>query len=269
MEIKIINVEGKEVGKENLPTQFNEPYRPDLIKRAVLSLLSGSRQRYGSDPEAGMKHASEVSKRRREYRGCYGFGISRVNRKVMSRRGTRMNWVGDFSPQTVGGRRAHPPKAEKILEEKINNKERRKAIRSAMAATFNKEIVLNRGYELPTEFPFIINEDFENIQTTKEAQVILEKLGFKGILEKTAIKKVRAGKGKMRNRKYQKKRGILVVVEKECPIMKSLNNIPGVDVVEANALNAHLLAPGNLPGRLTLWTKNAIKRIRDENLYKI
>ena len=269
MEIKVINVEGKEVGKENLPSQFNESYRPDLIKRAVLSLLSKSRQRYGANEDAGMRHSSDVSKRRRKYRGCYGFGISRVNRKIMSRRGTRMNWVGDFSPQTVGGRRAHPPTAEKILEEKINKKERRKAIRSAMAATFNKEIVLNRGYDLPAEFPFIINEDFENIKTTKDAEAVLKKLGFTDILEKSAIKKVRAGKGKMRGRRYKRKKGVLVVVEKECPIMKSLNNIPGVDVVEANALNAHVLAPGTLPGRLTLWTKNAIKRIREEDLYNI
>src|SRR3989338_1470831 len=133
-------------GDKELPSQFNESYRPDLIQRAVLALQSSARQRYGAKPLAGMRSSSRVSKRRRNWRGCYGFGISRVNRKILSHRGTRMHWVGAFTPQTVGGRRAHPPKAERIWDQKINDKERRKAIRSAMSATINKSLVEERGH---------------------------------------------------------------------------------------------------------------------------
>src|SRR3989338_1849766 len=99
MKLNILNLQKSKVGQMDLPEQFKEEYRPDLIKRAVHALQSAARQRYGADPEAGFRHSSKLTKRRRKYRGCYGFGISRVNRKILSRRGTRFNWVGAFSPQ--------------------------------------------------------------------------------------------------------------------------------------------------------------------------
>src|SRR3989338_38182 len=114
MKIPILTPEKTKIGEKELPSHFLEEYRPDLIQRAVLALQSAARQRYGAYPEAGLRHSSKLSKRRRKYRGSYGLGISRVNRKILSRRGTRFNWAGAFSPQTVGGRRSHPPKAEKI-----------------------------------------------------------------------------------------------------------------------------------------------------------
>ena len=73
-----------------------------------------------------MKQSAKLSKRRRAYRGSYGFGISRTPRKILSKRGRRLGWVGAVAPNTVGGRRTHPPKAEKIWREEINTKERRK-----------------------------------------------------------------------------------------------------------------------------------------------
>ena len=120
MKLPIIDKENKNVGTKELPSQFSESYRPNLIKRAVHALQSAARQAYGAFPEAGKRSSSDTSKRRRKYRGTYGFGISRVNRKIHSRRGTRFFWVGAFSPQTVGGRRSHPPKAEKELTKRIN-----------------------------------------------------------------------------------------------------------------------------------------------------
>src|SRR3989338_9685068 len=144
MKIPLFGLDKKKSGDKELPGQFQEEYRPDLIRRAVHVLQTAARQPYGSHPDAGKRHSSRISKRRRNYRGCYGLGISRVNRKIHSRRGTRMFWVGTFSPQTVGGRRSHPPKAEKVLEQKINKKENQKAIRSALAATVNKVIVCKR-----------------------------------------------------------------------------------------------------------------------------
>ena len=126
-EVKVLDLENKEKGKIKLPKQFEEGVRPDLIKRAVLAIRSHKRQSYGASPEAGKRASVKVSKRRRNYRGCYGLGISRTPRKIFSRRGTRMNWQGAFAPGTVGGRQAHPPKAERIWWQKINKKERKKA----------------------------------------------------------------------------------------------------------------------------------------------
>lgn len=267
MKLSIVNSGNKKTGDMNMPSQFKEEFRPDLIKRAVHSLWSKARQAYGSDPLAGLRHSSKLSKRRRKYRGCYGFGISRVNRKILSRRGTRFNWVGTFSPQTVGGRRSHPPKAEKVLERKINKKENRKAIRSAMSATLLKEVVAERGHKLPAEYPFVVNGAVESISKTKEAEKLLLDLGFAEELGRSSQKKVRAGMGKMRGRKYRFKKGVLIVTSGDCPLLNAAKNVPGVDVVEVKALNAELLAPGADAGRVTLWTEKAVQKVADEKLF--
>jgi len=267
MKLKIFNKDLNKSGEKELPKQFSEEYRPDLIKRAVNALQSTSRQKYGANPEAGLRHSSKLSKRRRKYRGCYGFGISRVNRKIHSRRGTRMFWVGAFSPQTRGGRRSHPPKAEKIFEQKINKKENRKAIRSAMAATLNKNLVALRGHNVPEEYPFVIDNTFETLNKTNDVKKALISLGFKDELQRSLIKKVRAGLGTLRGRKYRRKKGILIVVGKECPLIKAGSNISGVDIVQAKALSVELLAPGAMPGRVTLWTEKAIEEVSKNKLF--
>lgn len=267
MKLDLYDLKKNKTGKKDLPVQFQEEYRPDLIRRAVLALQSAARQAYGGFPEAGKRSSSKLSKRRKKYRGCYGFGISRVNRKILSRRGTRMFWVGAFTPQTVGGRRAHPPKASKIFVQAINKKENRKAIRSAMSATLNLEVVKARGHKVPEIYPFIISADFETMNKTKEVEMALVGLGFEAELQRSAIKKVRAGLGKLRGRKYQRKRGILIVVSELCPLSQAAKNIPGLDIVPVKALNAEVLAPGSLAGRVTLWTEKALQEIETKKLF--
>ncbi|MEK6951008.1 MAG: 50S ribosomal protein L4 [Nanoarchaeota archaeon] len=267
MKLPIMTVQRTPAGEMQLPVQFQEEYRPDLIKRAVHALQSKARQPYGASPEAGLRHSHYVSKRRRNYRTSYGKGISRVARKIHIKRGSQLTWVGTFSPQTVGGRRAHPPKAQKIWVQKINQKENQKAIRSAMAATVNKQLVQQRGHQVPAEYPFIIDSAVEEIKKTPEMEKILAALGFDAELERAAQKKVRAGKGKMRGRRYNKKKGPLIVVSKECSLMQAAGNIPGVDIVPVRALNAAVLAPGTFPGRITLWTESAIMELEKNKLF--
>ncbi len=267
MMLKIINKENKENGSIELPVQFNEEIRQDIVKRAVLALHANNRQAYGVDSRAGLKHSARVSKRRRDYRGCYGQGISRVPRKVMSRRGTRMNWVGAKISGTRGGRRAHGPKAEKKWGQKINKKENRKAIRSALAAVMIKEMVEERGHNVPENYPFIIDDDFEKIKKTKEVSDILTELGFANELIRSEEKKVRAGKGKARSRKYKRKKGILLVVKDKCELTKSAKNIAGTDIVTVKELNAELLAPGADMGRISLFTKSAIEALNKDKLF--
>lgn len=267
MNIAIKDKTSKEAGKVKLPAQFDEPVRADIISRAFLAIANNDRQPYGADPEAGMKHSAELSRRRRKYRGSYGAGISRVPRKIMSRRGTRFNWVGALAPGTRGGRRAHAPKATKNWNQKINKKENKKAIRSAMAASIDMEVVTKRGHKAPKDFPFIINDDFEAINKTKDFTVALEKLGLVDELSRASKKTIRSGKGKARGRKYKKRKGPLVVVSGNCALVKAAKNVPGVDIVLANQLNVKLLAPGNQPGRLTLYSKKALEAIDKEKLY--
>lgn len=267
MKLPIFNAENAKRGEKELPVQFQEEYRPDLIKRAVHALQSTARQAYGASPEAGLRHSSKLSKRRRKYRGSYGLGISRVNRKILSRRGTRFNWVGAFSPQTRGGRRAHPPKPYKIRGHKINVQENKKAIRSAIAATINASLVQQRGHKIPTNYPFIVDSSIESLNRTQEVETWLDQLGFTEELSRASHKKIRAGLGKIRGRPYQRKKSILVVVSEKCPLYSSAQNIPGVDVVLANSLNAELLAPGAMPGRVTLWTEKAIDVLQKNKLF--
>ncbi len=267
MKLPIKNAQGTRTGEIQLPMQFQEEYRPDLIKRAVHALQSKARQPYGASPEAGLRHSHDVSKRRRDYKTSYGKGISRVARKVHVKRGSNLIWVGTFSPQTVGGRRAHPPKAEKIWAQKINQKENRKAIRSAMAATVSRKLVELRGHHLPTEYPFIVDGAVEEMRKTNEVEKLLAAFGFTAELERSAQKKVRAGKGKMRGRKYNKKKGPLIVVSKDCALQQAAGNIPGIDIVPVQALNAAVLAPGAFPGRVTLWTKGAITELEKNRLF--
>ncbi len=267
MKLKIIAADGKNVGEMQLPKQFEEDLRPDLIKRAVLAIHSHNRQPYGAFPLAGKRYSAETSKRRRDYKGSYGKAISRTPKKVMTHRGDQFYWVGAFAPMTVGGRRAHPPKAWKVWEQKINIKERKKAVRSAISATVNTLLVKARGHNVPENYPFILSDDFENIKTTKKAAEALKKIGLKKELDRTKEKKVRAGIGKMRGRKYKKKVGPLIVVSKECESEKAFHNIPGVEVIQVKFLNAKSLAPGTQPGRLTLFTKPAIELMQKERLF--
>lgn len=265
--MKVLDTKGKEVGDKKLPDQFSESINPDIIKRAVLAIQSHNKQPYGADPDAGKKSSAELSRRRRKYRGSYGVGISRVPRKIMSRRGTRLNWVGAFAPGTVGGRRAHPPKAEKIIKQKINIKEKRKAIRSALSAAMEKDTVKNRGHDIPDNYPFIISNDFESLNKTKEVIASLANIGLKKELERSERKTVRAGKGKTRGRRYKRAKGPLLVVGENCSLSKAAKNIAGIDIVEIKKINTELLAPGTEAGRLTLFTENSINKLEKEKLF--
>lgn len=267
MELRVLSTENKETGKKKLPKQFEEPVRHDLVKKAVESIQSNKRQAYGAKPGAGKRASAEISRRRHKFRGAYGHGISRVPRKIMSRRGERHNWVGAFAPGTVGGRRAHPPKAEKKWGKKINKKERRKAIRSAMAATLDLELVKKRGHQLPGGYPFAVDSKLEIISKAKDAKKIFENLGLGDELKRVSKRNIRPGKGKSRGRKYKCKKGPLFIVSSNCKLIKSCSSMPGIDVVNVKCINAELLAPGAHLGRLTFFTDKAIEIIEKENLF--
>lgn len=266
MKLPILNISKEEIGKQEMPIQFEEEVRPDLIKRAVIAIQNNERQAYGADPMAGKRASAKLSRRRRDYKTSYGIGISRVPRKIMSRRGARMNWVGAFAPGTVGGRKAHPPKASKNWTKKINKKERRKAIRSAIAATLSKELVA-KNHIIPDNYPFIIESKFESLKKTKEVRDVLKKIGLEKELSRVNERTIRSGKGKKRGRKYKSKAGPLIIVSKECALLKAARNIAGINVKIVKSINAKVLAPSTNPGRLAIWTQDAIKELENKKLF--
>ena len=254
-EAKILSLKGRSKGKVELPSVFEATFRPDLIKRAVLSEQSKKRQPQGRSPTAGKMVAhSSVGP---------GRGISKVPRTHGKR--THHGHRGTFINQTVGGMLAHPPKVEKVYIEKINKKEHRLALWSAVSATGDKDIVEKRGhiFDEKLSFPLVVSDDIEGTTKTNEMVEILSNLGLSDDLERTKQKKVRAGKGKMRGRKYRRKVGPLVVVADDCDALRAGKNVAGVTVCKVKDLTVEELAPGSNAGRLTVWTESAIKAVSE------
>ena len=262
MKADVLNLEGEKIKTIDLPIHFSEEIRPDLIRKVTLILQSNKRQNYGAFPEAGQRASAKLSRRRRDYKTAYGKGIARSPRKTLTRRGTQFTWVGAVAPNTVSGRRAHPPKSSKSWKKEINKKENRKAIRSAIASTLNQELLKKKGFSSLTHIPLILEDKFETITKTQELLALFKKLNVSKELERTKKKSIRAGKGKARLTRYKIKKGPLIVVSKECPLQKATANLPGFESCIVNNLNAELLAPGTDPGRLVIWSLPSIEKLK-------
>jgi large subunit ribosomal protein L4e len=89
----------------------------------------------------------------------------------------------------------------------------------------------------------------------------MEALGASADCDKAKdSKKIRAGKGKMRNRRYVLRRGPLVIYDTKESIDKAFRNLPGVETTSVDRLNLLQLAPGGHMGRFCVWTQ-----VREKN----
>merc|ERR1712087_999202 len=70
--------------------------------------------------------------------------------------------------------------------------------------------------------------------------------------------KIRAGKGKMRNRRYTMRRGPLVIYAQNDGIELAFRNLPGVELCCVDRLNLLQLAPGGHMGRFCVWSQAAL-----------
>jgi large subunit ribosomal protein L4e len=154
---------------------------------------------------------------------------------------------------------------EKVWEQKINKKERQKAIKSAIAATAEKELVSKRGHKIEDvkQLPIIVDNKIQEIKKTKELVEFLGKIGLGKELERIGKKKIRAGRGKTRGRKYRTKTGPLFVITEDKGISRAVGNLVGSNVCRVENLSTGYLAPGAMPGRITIWTKSAIEKLGD------
>lgn len=260
MEVDVLGLDGKPAGKVELPKIFSEPVREDLIKRAFLSTASKLRQPYGTDVLAGQRTSAHYHGYRRHRYTMMNREMARVPR-LHGKTVPFLYWQARFVPQAKGGREAHPPKVEKVWEEAINKKERKKAIRSAIAATAVKDLVTSRGHKVEANLPIVVDDTIQQISKTKELIAALKAIGLEKEIERVKKKKVRAGKGKARGRKYKRKVGALIVITEDKGISKAVKNIPGFNVCRVENLCAAYLAPGGVPGRLTIWSKSAIEKL--------
>ncbi len=266
------SVEAKQGKAVSLPDAFSSDIRMDLIRSAVHSSRANRRQPYGhrehdgkKAPQPGMKHSVEWWGK--------GRGVSRIMRKTGQRTGAQ-------NPHTRGGRRAHGPKVDKDWSQKLNSKQRAVARDSAIAASADPDIVAARGHRFDegTNFPIIIDGYVESRQgsdekydveslplqySTRKFIAMMNGIGLgEDLIRAKSGKTIRAGKGTMRGRKTRTPKSILLVVSNRDGLHKAASNVPGVDVVVAKDLCAEDLAPGGDPGRLTVWTKQAIEAMR-------
>ncbi|AAK41017.1 50S ribosomal protein L4 [Saccharolobus solfataricus] len=252
----ILDKDGNRIKEVELPIIFSFPVRKDLIRRVFIAEFTHSLQPKGRDPNAGKRTSAE----------SFGInlGMARVPR-------VKNSGEAALAPNTVGGRLAFPPSVNKKLAEEANVKEKRLAVISALSATADIAFVRARGHVFKdsVRFPIVVTDDIVNLKTTSEVEEFLKKIGVYDDVERVKERiRIRAGKGKMRGRKYKEPIGPLIIVhDSNSPIIKAARNLAGVDVVNAKDVSVIHLAPGAHPGRLTIYTESSIK-ILDERLSK-
>jgi large subunit ribosomal protein L4e len=260
MKAYILDIEGKKGKEITLPSAFSTVIREDIVAKVIEA--KKTRQPYAPSPVGGKQHSAsgKIQHVRHVWKTMQGKGISRVPRKIMSRRGSQFNWVGAEIPNAVGGRRAHPPKIVSMINtNRINKKEMILALKSALSATGDEKIVAKRYERLRDKklsgLPLVVESKITHLKTKNLISGLKNILGE--VLFEVSLKKksVRSGKGKLRGRKYKKSLGLLLVTGN-----KEKLNTNIIDVKKVKELSVTDLANGGV-GRLTMYTEEAIKEI--------
>jgi len=151
---------------------------------------------------------------------------------------------------------------------KININQKRFAVCSAIAATGIPALVMSKGHIINdvSEVPLVVADSVQNFTRTKQAVGLLKSLkAWKDVEKVYKSKRLRAGKGKMRNRRKKQKLGPLIVYSKDNGLTRAFRNIPGIDMLNVNKLNLLRVAPGGHLGRFTIWTESSIAKL--DSLY--
>merc|ERR1712114_158705 len=112
------------------------------------------------------------------------------------------------------------------------------------------------------EVPLVVADSVQGLTKTKEAVAFLRRSkAWQDVARVYASRRMRAGKGKLRNRRHVQKLGPLVVYDQDQGVTKAFRNIPGVDTIQVDNLNLLKLAPGGHVGRFCIWTESAFKKL--------
>lgn len=265
MKIKILDKTGKP-SKELNTDIFNSNIREDIVQKiAECEKIS---QEYAPFFLAGMQtSASGNAKHNRHvWKTDRGKGLSRVPKKRMSDKGERFVWEGAVIPGTRGGRRAHPPKLGKRLQ-KINKKEYLIGLKSSLAMVASLDRIKEKYQSLKEKkvslnLPIVIESKALELKT-KDFLNFIKKITEEAQNISIQKRKIRAGVGKIRNRRYKVSSGVLLVIG-----AKEEKKINGVEVIKADELRVTDLASNG--ARLTIFTESSIneieRRIGGENV---
>jgi len=249
-----VDAEGGEVAKGDqvkLPTVFLAPIRHDLVSFVHNNISKNSRQAYAVNSRAGVQSSAQ----------SWGTGraVSRIPRVPGG--GTHRSGQGAFGNMCRGGRRFGATRVWRKWHRRVNRGQRRYAVTSALAASAIPALVMARGHRIENleEVPMVVSgSSVKGIEKTKVAVKFLKAVGaYDDAKRALDSKKIRAGKGKYRNRRYVMRRGPLVVYKDQSKFALALRNIPGVDSQCVSRLNLLQLAPGGHLGRFIIWTDDA------------
>ncbi|KAJ3247897.1 hypothetical protein HDU78_002650 [Chytriomyces hyalinus] len=246
--------DNKVVGTAPLPAVFTAPIRADIVNFVHTNMAKNKRQAYSVNVEAGHQ-TSAVS---------WGTGraVARIPR--VSGTGTHRAGQAAFGNMCRGGRMFAPTKTWRKWHVKTNVNQKRFATASAVAASALPSLVLARGHKVEQihEIPLVLAAEVESLTKSKEAVALLKAINAYTDVEKVVnSKKLRAGKGKLRNRRHRQRRGPLVIYNEDQGIVKAFRNIPGVELAPVSSLNLLQLAPGGHVGRFVIWTAPAFERL--------
>jgi large subunit ribosomal protein L4e len=113
------------------------------------------------------------------------------------------------------------------------------------------------------QLPLILDDTVGQVAKTRDAIALLKSIGiWEDCKRVMANKQLRAGKGKLRDRRHKLRRGPLFVVDEGCEsLRRAIKNIPGCDICNVNRLNIRQLAPGGHLGRFCVWTQSAFNAL--------
>lgn len=246
---------GTKEGEVELPIIFSTPFRKELIHKAFTNLNSHKFQPQGRHPSAGQDVVADSND------PPTGQGVSRVAR-MRGGGGGRQGQGGEVA-STRGGRQAHPPIVEKVIYKKLNKKENKLALCSAIAATASKELIESRGHKINgiESFPIIVSDDIETVAKTSEISKILDSLKLAQDVKRLESRKPRSGKPSLRGRSKKVGKSVLFVTKDATSLRKAIGALPGVEATSVKELSVLDLAPGSDPIRLTVYSKSAIEEI--------
>ena len=255
MKADVFSIDGKKIEEVELPNVFSTKTNSDLIHKAYINLQSHKFQKHATHPTAGQDVVADSND------PPTGRGIARIAR-MKGGGGGRQGQAGEVAG-TRGGRQAHRPYVNKIIYKKINKKENKLALCSAIAATSSKELVMKRNHKIDgiKTLPIIVSDEIEKITNTSKMLEILEKLNLIQDVKRLENRKKRSGKVALRGRTSKIGKSVLFVVSNTKSIANSCSGIPGVDVSSVSNLSVLNLAPGGTLIRLTVFSKNAIEEI--------
>lgn len=254
----LVNVFDAKTGEKSssleLPGVFKAPIRKDVVHFVHTNMAKNSRQAHAVNPQAGHQTSAE----------SWGTGraVARIPRVAGG--GTHRSGQGAFGNMCRGGRMFAPIKTWRKWHRKINVNQRRYALTSALAASAVPALVMARGHKVDNleEVPLVVDNLEGNVRRTKEAIDVLQKFGaYEDVEHSAQSRRMRSGKGKMRNRRYVMRRGPLVVYKDDPAVERAFRNLPGVELCHVDRLNLLQLAPGGHLGRFCVWTKNAFERL--------